>query len=265
MQNKIYPTGKFNDLDSEGYILNSGVYPVIQKEYKAPVQKSIDAVLEHFSEIIHSIYLRGSVAKGIAILNVSDIDFIFISTIELTKEEKSILYDEIEPKICVEFPYINGIELHFQTLDSLQQNWVQFMMSTQCVCIYGEDLNLTLPKFKIDENAYSHIGSLESDISSIQEEFIKETNSDEIKSACTWIMKRIVRVGFEICIRRGERAQKYTRDLYPCYEVFSEYYPERKAEMFEALTLAIYPIDDKDKIDKILCDLGQFLISEIKK
>lgn len=251
MKNKIYPSGKFHDLDSEGYILNSGVYPVIQEEYRVPVQKSIDLVLEQFSDIIHSIYLRGSVAKGIAIPNVSDIDFIFLSNREIIKEEKDILYKEIEPKICDEFPYINGIELHFQTLDSLKQNWVQFMMSTQCVCIYGEDVNPSLPKFKIDNSAYAHIHTLENDIN--------DTFDDN--HSCAWIMKRIVRVGFELCM---VDAQKYTRDLYPCYEVFSEYYPERKEEMFEALYLAIFPTEDKVKINSVLMNLGQFLLKQIE-
>jgi hypothetical protein len=250
MKPKIYPTGKFNELDTDGFILNSGIYPVIQEVYAATVQKSIDLVLEKFSEIIHSVYLRGSVAKGIAIHDVSDIDFIFIAKREITKAEKNILYDEIEPKICTEFPFINGIELHFIPQNDVKNNWVQFMMSTQCICIYGEDLNPSLPKFKIDKSAFAHILTLEKDID----------DTFEDKHSCTWIMKRIVRVGFEICMIR---AQKYTRDLYPCYQVFSEYYPERKEEMYEALTFAIFPIDDKEKIDSILGNLGKFLIEQI--
>lgn len=249
MTNKIYPTGKFNDIDSEGYILNSGVYPVIQEVYRAPVQLAVDLALSRFSDIIHSIYLRGSVAKGIAVPNISDIDFIFISSRSVTREEKDILYKEFEPQVCTTFPFINDIEYHFQSIELLKNKGVQFMMKTQCVCIYGDDVNLTLPRFRIDKNAFAHIHSLEKDV----------IDTFDDKHSCAWIMKRLVRTGFELCMMRS---QKYTRDLYPCYEVFSEYYPERKEEMFEALTLAIYPIDDKAKINSIVGSLGNFLIEQ---
>lgn len=249
MKSKIYPTGKFNELDYEGFILNSGIYPVIQEEYREPVQLALGLALSRFSEIIHSVYLRGSVAKGIAVHEVSDIDFIFVSTREITRDEKDILYHSFEPQVCERYPFIQDIEYHFQSLELLKKKGVQFMMKTQCVCIFGEDVNPSLPKFKIDETAFAHIQSLERDVN--------DTFND--KHSCAWIMKRLVRVGFELCMIR---AQKYTRDLYPCYQVFSEYYPERKEEMFEALTLAIFPTDAKEKINSILANLGKFLIEE---
>lgn len=250
MKNQIFPTGKFNELDSEGFIKNSGIYPIIQEEYTAPVNKSVELTLEKFGNIIHSIYIRGSVSKGIAIHNVSDIDFIFLSFRPITKEEKEILYLEFEPQIIEQYPFINGIEFHFIPMDFLQKN--QFLFSTQCANIFGEDINLTLPKFKIDKCAFAHIYTLKNDMS----------DAFDDKHSCAWIMKRMVRVGFELCMIR---AQKYTRDLYPCYETFAEYYPERKEEMFEALSLAIFPTEDSAEISRILNNLGLFLLGEIEQ
>lgn len=75
-------------------------------------------------------------------------------------------------------------------------------------------------------------------------------------------MKGLIRVGMELVI---ERSGKYTRDLYPCYEAFSEYYPDREADMREALYYALNPTSDMQVLKRIADTLGQFLLEETKK
>lgn len=74
-------------------------------------------------------------------------------------------------------------------------------------------------------------------------------------------MKRIVRQGFILVMAR-ERV--FTRDLYPCYKIFSKYYPEKEKEMRQALELAIYPISNTKSIFSVLDNLGEWLIKESK-
>ena len=47
-----------------------------------------------------------------------------------------------------------------------------------------------------------------------------------------WISKRIVRAGLEVTMNRSNR---FSRDLYLCYEQFSQFYPERSGLMYEVL------------------------------
>ena len=75
-------------------------------------------------------------------------------------------------------------------------------------------------------------------------------------------MKRILRTGFELVMGRE---QKYTRDLYPCYESFIKYYPQKKDDMYKTLELAINPIDDSKIIGYILKDWLFFMSKEIEK
>ena len=154
--------------------------------------------------------------------------------------------------MCEKFPFVNDIEMHDQTMESLVQVPVQFMFKTQCVCIYGEDIVPDLPRFKIDMNAIAHSRSLKKDIQ----------DTLEGNHSCGWIMKRIVRVGLEICMIEE---QVYTRDLFPCYQVFSKYYPEWEEKMRESLTIAIEPIHDSEIINGILNTLGIFLIKEVER
>ena len=93
-------------------------------------------------------------------------------------------------------------------------------------------------------------------------EWLQNNHTDEdIEQKCTWIMKRLLRSGFELVM---ERSQKYTRDLYPCYEGFAEYYPKKKAEMYEVLELAISPTSSVDRINKVLNGIGMWMVEEIK-
>ena len=201
---------------------------------------------------IHSIYLRGSVAKGIAVHGISDIDLILLVCNKFTEEDKIFLYKVLEKKVCEKFPFVNDIEMHDQTMESLLIVPVQFMFKTQCVCIYGEDIVPDLPRFKIDMNAIAHSRSLKNDIQ----------DTLDGNHSCGWIMKRIVRVGLEICMIEE---QVYTRDLFPCYQIFSKYYPDWEGKMREALTLAIEPILDSEIINGILMSLGSFLIKEAER
>ena len=248
---EIKDIGKFHELDSHGYIQNSAIYPLVQKEYTPIINEVVKKVIEKFDSTVHSIYLRGSVAKGIAIHGVSDIDLFFLSYRPF--EESEIQYmNDIAVALCKQFSFVNGIEMYTQTMSSLENTSTKFMLKTQCVCIYGEDVIPSLPSFKIDKNAINHVCSLEKDV---------ELTLDG-KHSYAWMMKRIVRMGLEICM---ERAQKYTRDLYLCYQVFADFYPDKEASMGNALRIAIgHKPEDIDKA-ALLKELTQFLMDERNK
>lgn len=249
---EIRKIGKFHDIDQQDYISNPCVYPVLQIEYQNPINLIVDKVMRKYSYNIHSIYLRGSVAKGIAIHNISDIDFIILVLEPLSYEDKNFLYNVIEKEVCELYPFINGIELHGQDLNSLDGVKVQFLFKTQCICIFGEDIIPSLPRFKLGKDAIAHAFSLNNDIA----------NTLKGLHTCGWIMKRLIRVGFELCMLD---ARCYTRDLYLCYEIFSRYYPQQTTAMKEALILAIQPTTDKYIIEKSLIELGHFLVQEVRE
>jgi hypothetical protein len=61
-----------------------------------------------------------------------------------------------------------------------------------------------------------------------------------------------------------ERDQTYTQDLYPSYEIFSEYYPEKQEEMRQVLELAVNFADDREKILEMIDGIGQWVVDEAK-
>lgn len=206
--------------------------------------------------------MRGSVAKGNAVKNIADVDTVAIFKSAITKDdlEKRIPFWKAMNK---KYDFLNGIELYFEPLEKVN-SWdrLQFLIQTQCLCIHGIDLRKTLPKFGIGPTAYAHSNTIEEGIRNVKN-WLEEDNSDEeLKEICSWIMKRTVRIGFEIVM---PKEGYFTRDLYPCYEGFAMHYPEKSAAMMEVLKLAIYPTSNTKVIWSAINSINDFLILEAKK
>lgn len=261
MKQEIKNIGSIQKLDKDGYIINDFSLDNIQVGYINVLKDIIDLYQDHFSEYLHSIYLRGSVAKGQAIPYLSDIDTVAISNIKLPDEinkKRELIWKEIGDK----YPFIKGVEIHFESLDNVMNSEnFQFLLKTQCIPVYGNNIIETLPKFKIGKAAFAHSSTLEKDIKSVEEWLENETDVEEIKDICMWIMKRIVRIGFELIM---EKEKCFTRDLYPCYDLFSKNYPNKKDEMHQAIFLAVFPSDNKDLILSTIQSISSFLLGEIK-
>ncbi|MNL57955.1 hypothetical protein D3C87_1815530 [compost metagenome] len=68
-----------------------------------------------------------------------------------------------------------------------------------------------------------------------------------------WMSRRIVRSGLEITL---SRSQKFTRDLYFCYEEFTRYYPDKKQIMYAALENALNGHIDIENFRELICFLN---------
>jgi Nucleotidyltransferase domain len=70
----ILPIGDFLPLDAEGYLVNPCRRDVIAPPWSDAVTAIQSAYLHHHADRLHSIYVRGSVARGTAREGLSDID-----------------------------------------------------------------------------------------------------------------------------------------------------------------------------------------------
>jgi hypothetical protein len=228
----------------------------LQGDYSCILDDVVELYQKYYSNILHSAYVRGSVLKGMAIRGISDLDTMAISIRKLTEIEQKKA-NKITKKISTKYPYLNGLELFFVDLESVKNsNNLQFLLKTQTKCVHGIDINKELPHFGLGEHSCAHSSTLKKDIRSVENWLKDEEDIDEIKDICSWIMKRIVRIGFEVVMLKE---QCFTRDLYYCYEAFSKHYPEKSKEMYHIMELAVYPVVDKEEILKNVRVLEGFL------
>lgn len=260
MRHAIKPVGSILETDADGFIVKTASADKIQSRWWPAVNVVVEAYKQNLGDNLHSVYLRGSVAKGEAIDGISDIDTIAVVKVPASSVSRDWV-DNFEKQFSVKYPFINGVEIVFDSLASLSKG-TKILVKTQTVCLYGSDLAKELPPIKPGTDSAMHAPFLNKQISNTVDFLVTTEDGKTIKRKCAWIMKRIVRTGCELVI---ERSNKYTRDLYPCYELFSEYYPEKQADMYRALELAVNPSSDIDEIKKVLKSFDEWMSTEIAK
>lgn len=257
-ENPIREVGRFFDVDSDGYLINPASKEKIQEEWQPVVNDIIDAYKTEYGDALHSVYIRGSVSKGEAVFGISDVDtFAYVTS---KKEEiKTDWMDSFEKEMVIKYPFAQGVELR---VDPIEDAYNDRILILQSACIYGTDLNTEIPKIKVGKETLGHVYSFSKNLAWFDKWMIKSQEPEKIKKSCTWLMKRFLRTGFELTM---EHAGLYTRDLYPGYKVFAEYYPEKEAEMKEVLYLALNPTDDLGIIKRIRDNLGVWLEEQAKE
>lgn len=248
----IKEIGSYFQVDSEGYLINPASVEKISAEWKPVVNDIVDAYKAHYGANLHSVYVRGSVGKGDATPGVSDVDtFAYVT---LPKDQiKTDWVKSFEDKLAEKYPFVQGFEISVDPVKTAPDDRILLLQSA---CVFGEDLSKTMPKVKVGKETLGHVYSFKKNLVWFDEWAQKPQEKSEIRNSCTWLMKRFLRTGLELTM---ERAGLYTRDLYPSYKVFAEYYPDKEAEMKEVLYLALNPTDDIEAIKKIRNDFGVWL------
>lgn len=259
---KVEPIGSYLPTDAEGFIVNPTSLEKVQPKWLPVIERVKDAYREHFGECLHSVYIRGSVAKGGAIDNVSDLDS--FAVVALPHDQIDLTWSQdFDKQVMSEYSFVRGVEIAVIPLDELDSHRAdKIMIKTQSICVYGLNLADDIPPLKPGKETAQHVKGIAREVAKTREWLDEEHAEDEIRRRCAWIMKRLLRAGFELVM---ERSGKYTRDLYPCYEGFSEYYPEKRDEMYRVLELAINPTSDTGEIRQTLGGLGTWIGFETER
>ncbi|MCF6137725.1 nucleotidyltransferase domain-containing protein [Pseudalkalibacillus berkeleyi] len=249
--------------NEQGIIVNESNLNKIGSNFRDAVNSILESLLACLSTKIHSVYLRGSLPRGLGIEGVSDIDILVITLSTLEKQERHNL-KVIEEQAEQNFSFINGVETGVYSLEEVSDtnsfSIVSFMIKTYSVCLYGENLGLVLPNYKPDDKlANEHIVNLRSQILQAKDDLIGNDDQEDIQDCCTWIMKIIVRCGLAFVIMKENT---YTRDLYPAYKLFSKHYPTKQEEMKIALNYAINPSLNNEELLSYLNSFGDWMIQE---
>ena len=76
--NQIKKIGGFYDLDEDGFIVNPCEVEKIKEPWSSAISNLLESVVNLDKNNIFGVYLRGSIPRGLAIEDVSDVDIIII-------------------------------------------------------------------------------------------------------------------------------------------------------------------------------------------
>ena len=255
---QIKEIGSYFKVDDEGYLINPASSEKITDEWRPVVQDIVKGYKDHYGINLHSVYVRGSVGKGDAVPGISDIDT--FAYVNLPKDQINTEWiNDFEKELAQKYPFVQGFEI---SVDPIQDAPNDRILLLQSACVFGTDLSKEMLKVKVGKETLGHVYSFRKNLAWFDEWSKKPQEKSEILNSCTWLMKRFLRTGLELTM---ERAGLYTRDLYPSYKVFAEYYPEKDDDMREVLFLALNPTDDLETIRKIRNNFGVWLEEQTKE
>lgn len=261
--------GKYLFVDEQGYLVNSSNLSANQAHWLEVVNTVKSSYLDKWSNEIHSIYIRGSLAKGLAVDYVSDVDSFAVLKTDYSEHPDTADYDvfkawalRIEEELTKKFPFVTGLEASLETFEGVfdRNNPFNSIIKTSAACICGEDLAGQIDPYKIDHHIAFQVRYFEVHLNMFLTEYPDETEEDKL-SFVPWLMRRFLRLGMEFVM---EAEQKYTRDLYLCFESFSKHYPEQKSQMYQALDFAINP-QTNDKMLDFAKSFGVWLVKEANR
>lgn len=254
----IRPLGRLFKIDEQGYIVNDAKYELITPKWLDATQSVIEKLLtSEYAPQIKSVYMRGSVVRGLAVDNISDLDFIaFVDKSApqdiFSRDFKNVLRQDTLEK----FPFVEGVELsevvYTDFIHGKMSRGTRIVLGTQSIHIAGEDLKAFIQPVLVGEKAIMHLWNLE-------DFYQKYLGFPSTPANLTWYLKRVVRAGHELVF--AER-KSYTRDLYWCGAEFLELYPQQAERVKKMLLLSIKPELFTQSDSELITDFTEFLLKE---
>ncbi len=257
-------TGRFWRIDHHGLIENDASAEQIDTAYREAVDAVIEAYRDHLGDDLHSIYLRGTIARGVAIDGLSDLDS--LALVRSAKADGSVSWqDGEEVTIVTAHPLLTGVQFEtYAATDVARPETVSellVVLATQSVCIDGLSVLPDLPRLRPDAAvANIDIVQIAPDIAEARDALSKAgAPGIEVTYWCRRIMKNVLRCGASLAlVDQGV----FTRDLAPCLDVFCRAYPAERGAMTDVLGLALNPTTDAGAPLQVLESFGTWMIAE---
>lgn len=261
LKDEIFDIGCFFDLDENGFLINPSSKDKVQDEWLPVIIELLGSFKKNHSAYIDSIYLRGSVARGTAVKNKSNINLVVVideNCEEFIKNDKKIL--KMQDEILNKFDFVLDIDLIFVPLSCVNDDlWSLFIDS---IPIYSvKEYHLPIINKKIDSRLLMHLNKLEVYGKILNDCNFEKLEKKEICKICKCLMKILICSGMNLTL---SRELKYSKDLYPCFSVFCKYYPKKREEMEMVFNLFIDPTYDPIKIKEINNGFGAWILEEFK-
>lgn len=241
--------GQYLATDSNGFVVPDVAWSNIREPWKSVV----DFVVSELSGLtsIKSVYIRGSVPRGLAIPDVSDIDFLYI-----TDEKHEGLEESLSKEVSHRFPFVRDLELSRITGKSFAEvyqpqtrPYFQMLLKTQSLHIAGEDPVKNIQPFRPDKEMVSHAFHLEKEFAELPKWLAEDRAAGKENQTRKWISRRIVRAGLEVTLTK---TNLFTRDLALCLEQFQSLYPDHATAMSNILLNALNGHEDPLKYEPLV-------------
>ncbi len=249
--------GTYLAADVHGFLPARPPGGAMVEPWSTAVRVLVGGYLDEWGSAVHSVYVRGSVARNLAVPGLSDLDSFCVLRPEAGTGRTGLAgwSAAINRELHGQFPFLSGVEVDLLPVESVldRRNFYSFVLKCEAVCLHGEDLSGLLEPFHLSEVNYQ-TRYFREHMDEFLTEWPREPEEDR-PGFIAWLAKRMLRLGMELVM---EREKRYTRDLYLCYESFATHHPEQEAAMYRVLELAMNPVTDDETV-MLLREFGGWL------
>jgi hypothetical protein len=253
-------------LDDDGFIRPEVSLARLTAPYTPVAEHTVKVVRRHLGPRLHSLYLCGSIVKGTAVPNRSDLDALTALHGVPTDADHAAVRQAAD-EIGAAFPFLTDVSLGpWSAEDILSEDErydMGFFVKCLCVRVDGEDLGASLPRYTpslaLARGANGNIGRLLADRRTRLAEL---DDPAAIWHLCRGIMRKILHTAFTLVMPRHGG---WTSDLARSATIFGRYYPTRRAAMERVLRLAREPSGDKALVLSVLDSTGVWLVGEYER
>lgn len=262
----IQRLGSYLEADEQGVLLGGSADAVIREPWAAAVEALVRRYVAAWGNDLHSVYVRGSVAKGCAVEGTSDVDTLAVLRPDASGEEGGESVDAwasaVEAEIQGAFPFVAGVEVDVVPFGvALDRGRIEaFVLKTQAVCVHGEDLADRLEPYVLGPEIAFQTRYFRQHLESFARGYAHEPVAGR-PGFLVWMLRRFLRLGMELVMVEEGR---YTRDLYLCYESFAKHYPAQAERMRRALELAVNPVADREN-EAFVRSFGAWLAAQAER
>ncbi|MFD0402608.1 nucleotidyltransferase domain-containing protein [Kitasatospora sp. NPDC059811] len=251
-------------LDDDGFIAREGSLGRVPEAF-APVVAAARTLIAEVFDLprLHSAYLYGSIPRGTAIPEVSDLDLLLALRQEPSAADRADA-DALESRLDASFPQVNGVGILLFSADTLlselERHDLGWFVACLCTPLLGDDLAAGLPRYRPTSTlARETNGDLALALPRWRERAGSAGTPAERRALSRAVARRIVRTGFTLVMPRWGG---WTSDLTESAGAFARYYPERAEQMRLAATVARTPTADPTVLKVLTEDLGPWLAAE---
>ena len=263
--------GRLWQVDAHGFLMNDAHLDHIKPPFSDVVNDVAKAYLEHIGDEIHSIYVTGSVARGLAVEGQSDLDV--IALLEYYTEPELVMQDWVAPTeetVIAKHDCVSDVQIeiwpHGWVLhDESEFSISAFVLKTHAVCVWGADITPDLTDYKFTERetrlaiANDDIVQIEPDIDEALAEIEADDSPVHVRYWCKRICKNMVHAAFGLVM---VDEVVHTRDIDLSASYFIKHFPDYEPEMKQAMQWIESPIDDAQELMDFLDTFGAWLIAE---
>ncbi|MAS34835.1 MAG: hypothetical protein CL610_12565 [Anaerolineaceae bacterium] len=252
----IRPPGRLWRIDHSGYILNDASIDALQSPFAALVQDAVVACTQQISDDIDSIYLTGSVARGMAVPGLSDLNVIVV--LHAARDPDLVMRDWVpaaEETLLAAHPVVSEVQIDLWPYYSVFTDPAcfstpGFILKTHSICVWGVDLGSQLPDYKVSPGiANDDLARLEDELAVIHEGLAEPLAEHEVRLWCTHTARTILRAAFGLV---QMQAGVHTRDVDLCCEYAIGGLPEHADDLQLALRYADQPVGDVTAVQQLV-------------